>query len=126
MALRKFDESDVKIRPSRSTRPRSKDRPSHSNAVDAFVTTVDRGRTTCITDDGVIVTAMRARELGPKSVVVGDRVGIVGDTSGVLGSLARIISVKERKNSLSRTVDDVAKVERIIVANIDQLIILFY
>lgn len=120
---RKFDESDVKIRPSRSTRPRSKDRPSHSNAVDAFVTTVDRGRTTCITDDGVIVTAMKARELGPKSVVVGDRVGIVGDTSGTIGSLARIVTVKERKNSLSRTVDDVAKVERMIVANIDQLII---
>ncbi len=120
---RKFDESDVKIRPSRSTRPRSKDRPSHSNAVNAFVTTVDRGRTTCITDDGIIVTAMKARELGPKSVVVGDRVGIVGDTSGTIGSLARIVTVKERKNSLSRTVDDVAKVERMIVANIDQLII---
>ncbi|HEY3292144.1 MAG TPA: ribosome small subunit-dependent GTPase A [Candidatus Nanopelagicaceae bacterium] len=120
---RKFDESDVRIRPSRSTRPRSKDRPSHSDAVNAFVTTVDRGRTTCITDDGVIVTAMKARELGPKSVVVGDHVGIVGDTSGTIGSLARIVTVKERKNSLSRTVDDVAKVERIIVANIDQLII---
>lgn len=120
---RKFDESDVRIRPSRSTRPRSKDRPAHSDAVDAFVTTVDRGRTTCITDDGVIVTAMKARELGPKSVVVGDRVAIVGDTSGTIGSLARIVSVKERKNSLSRTVDDIAKVERIIVANVDQLVI---
>ena len=123
MAARKFDESDVRIRPSRSTRPRSKDRPSHSDAIDAFVTTVDRGRTTCITDDGVIVTAMKARELGPKSVVVGDRVGIVGDASGTPGSLARIVTVKDRKNSLSRTVDDVAKVERTIVANIDQLII---
>src|SRR5512141_1131019 len=120
---RKFDESDVRIRPSRSTRPRSKDRPSHSDAVDAFVTTVDRGRTTCITDEGVIVTAMKARELGPKSVVVGDRVGIVGDTTGTIGSLARIVTVKERKNSLSRTVDDIAKVERTIVANIDQLVI---
>ncbi len=69
------------------------------------------------------MTAMKARELGPKSVVVGDHVGIVGDTSGTIGSLARIVTVKERKNSLSRTVDDVAKVERIIVANIDQLII---
>jgi ribosome biogenesis GTPase len=120
---RKLDESDVRIRPSRTTRPRSKDRPSHSDAIDAFVTTVDRGRTTCITDEGVIVTAMKARELGPKSVVVGDRVGIVGDTSGTIGSLARIVNVKERKNSLSRTVDDVAKVERMIVANIDQLVI---
>ena len=120
---REFDESDVRIRPARSTRPRSKDRPSHSDAIHAFVTTVDRGRTTCITDEGVIVTAMRSRELGPKSVVVGDHVGIVGDTSGTVGSLARIVIVQERKNSLSRTVDDNAKVERTIVANIDQLII---
>lgn len=123
MVARKFDESDVRIRPSRSTRPRSKDRPSHSDAINALVTTVDRGRTTCITVDGTIVIAMKSRELGPKSVVVGDQVGIVGDTSGAAGSLARIVTVQERKNSLSRTVDDVAKVERIIVANIDQLII---
>lgn len=123
MAKRKFDESDVKIRPSRSSRPRSKDRPTHDDAIHALVTTVDRGRTTCITDAGVILIAMTARELGPKSVVVGDHVGIVGDTSGAPGSLARIVTVKERKNSLSRTVDDLAKVERIIVANIDQLII---
>ncbi len=120
---REFDESDVRIRPARSTRPRSKDRPSHADAIHALVTTVDRGRTTCITDEGVIVTAMRSRELGPKSVVVGDHVGIVGDTSGTVGSLARIVIVQERKNSLSRTVDDAAKVERTIVANIDQLII---
>ncbi|MBI3428956.1 MAG: ribosome small subunit-dependent GTPase A [Actinobacteria bacterium] len=123
MAQRKFDESDVKIRPSRSSRPRSKDRPTHADAIHALVTTVDRGRTTCITDEGVILTAMTARELGPKSVVVGDHVGIVGDTSGRPGSLARIVAVKERKNSLSRTVDDLAKIERVIVANIDQLII---
>lgn len=123
MVAREFDESDVRIRPSRSTRPRSKDRPSHSDAINALVTTVDRGRTTCITDDGTIVVTMKSRELGPKSVVVGDQVGIVGDTSGTIGSLARIVTVQERKNSLSRTVDDAAKVERIIVANIDQLII---
>jgi ribosome biogenesis GTPase len=66
---------------------------------------------------------MRARELGPKSVVVGDQVSIVGDISGSEGSLARIVSVKERRNSLSRTVDDAAQVERTIVANIDQLVI---
>ncbi|MCX6430126.1 MAG: ribosome small subunit-dependent GTPase A [Actinobacteria bacterium] len=123
MAKRNFDESDVRIRPSKSTRPRSKDRPSHNDAISALVTTVDRGRTTCITDKGIIIVAMKARELGPKSVVVGDRVSIVGDTSGTTGSLARIVAVQERKNSLSRTVDDIAKVERTIVANIDQLII---
>ena len=123
MMVRRYDESDVRTRPSRSTRPRSKDRPAHGGAINALVTTVDRGRTTCITDDGIVVTAMKARELGHQSVVVGDFVGIVGDTSGAKGSLARIVTVKERRNSLSRTVDDVAKVERIIVANIDQLII---
>ena len=121
--VRRYDESDVRTRPSRSTRPRSKDRPTHLNAINALVTRVDRGRTTCITDDGTVVTAMKARELGHQSVVVGDFVGIVGDTSGAAGSLARIVTVQERKNSLSRTVDDAAKVERIIVANIDQLII---
>jgi ribosome biogenesis GTPase len=123
MMARQFDESDVKVRPPRSTRPRSKDRPLHADAVSALVTTVDRGRTTCITDAGVIITAMRARELGPKAVVVGDIVSIVGDASGAIGTLARIVSVRERKNSLTRTVDDDAKVERVIVANIDQLVI---
>jgi ribosome biogenesis GTPase len=123
MSPREYDESDVRIRPSRSTRPRSKDRPSHSDAISALVTTVDRGRQTCITEDGTIVTAMRARELGPKSVVTGDNVSLVGDVSGVEGTLARIVAVQERRNSLSRTVDDAAQVERTIVANIDQLVI---
>jgi ribosome biogenesis GTPase len=66
---------------------------------------------------------MKARELGPKSVVVGDLVEIVGDVTGTEGSLARIVEVNERTNSLSRTVDDAARVERTIVANIDQLLI---
>ena len=123
MSPREYDESDARIRPSRTTRRRTKDRPSHSDSITAFVTTVDRGRTTCVTDEGVIITAMKARELGPKSVVVGDLVEIVGDVTGSEGSLARIVVVNERTNSLSRTVDDVARVERTIVANIDQLLI---
>lgn len=123
MSRREYDESDARTRPARSTRPRSKDRPSHSDAITALVTTVDRGRQTCITDDGLVITAMRARELGPKSVVVGDVVSVVGNVSGDQGSLARIVAVNERRNSLSRTVDDAAQVERTIVANIDQLVI---
>ena len=123
MSPREYDESDARIRPSRTTRRRTKDRPTHSDSVTAFVTTVDRGRTTCVTDDGVVVTAMKARELGPKSVVVGDFVEMVGDISGTDGTLARIVTVNERTNSLSRTVDDAARVERTIVANIDQLLI---
>ena len=123
MSPREYDESDARIRPSRTTRRRSKDRPVHADSKTAFVTTVDRGRTTCVTDDGKVITAMKARELGPKSVVVGDFVEVVGDLSGVEGSLARIVTVNERKNSLSRTVDDAARVERTIVANIGQLMI---
>ena len=123
MSPREYDESDARIRPSRTTRRRTKDRPSHSDSITAFVTTVDRGRTTCVTDDGVVITAMKARELGPKSVVVGDLVEIVGDVTGNEGSLARIVVVNERTNSLSRTVDDAARVERTFVANIDQLLI---
>ena len=123
MSPREYDESDARIRPSRTTRRRSKDRPSHSDSITAFVTTVDRGRTTCVTDDGTVITAMKARELGPKSVVVGDLVEVVGDLTGTEGSLARIVTVNERTNSLSRTVDDAARIERTIVANIDQLLI---
>lgn len=123
MTPREYDESDARIRPSKTTRRRTKDRPSHSDSISAFVTTVDRGRTTCVTDEGVIVTAMKARELGPKSVVVGDHVQIVGDVTGTEGSLARIVAVDDRVNSLSRTVDDAARVERTIVANINQLLI---
>ena len=123
MSPREYDESDARIRPSRTTRRRTKDRPSHSHSITAFVTTVDRGRTTCVTDEGAVITAMKARELGPKSVVVGDLVELVGDVTGAEGTLARIVTVNERKNSLSRTVDDAARVERTIVANVDQLFI---
>jgi len=131
MAPREYDESDVRIRPTRTTRRRSKDRPSHSSSSTALVISVDRGRSGCVIQGansssdsaGQFVIAMKARELGPKSVVVGDSVEIVGDVSGDEGTLARIVKVNDRKNSLSRTVDDAAKLERTIVANIDQLLI---
>jgi ribosome biogenesis GTPase len=123
VSKRVYDESDARIRPARSTRPRTKDRPAHDDAITARVTTVDRGRTTCITEERLIVTAMKSRELGPKSVVVGDIGSVVGDVTGTEGSLARIVAVNPRRNSLSRTVDDAAKIERTIVANIDYLVI---
>ena len=89
---------------------------------------VDRGRYTCALDGGDDVTAMRARELGRKSVVVGDRVGLVGDTSGVPGALARIVRIEERTSVLRRTADDddttpEGRLERVVVANADQLVI---
>ncbi|WP_307803938.1 ribosome small subunit-dependent GTPase A [Micromonospora echinofusca] len=97
---------------------------------------VDRGRYTCVLTGGPdadlpqggTVTAMRARELGRKSVVVGDRVGLVGDTSGAPGALARIVRIADRTSVLRRSADDddttaEGRLERVIVANADQLVI---
>ena len=67
--------------------------------------------------------AMKSRPLGRKGVVVGDRVRVVGDTSGVDGSLARIVEVVERTTTLRRTADDDDPVERVIVSNADQLVV---
>jgi ribosome biogenesis GTPase / thiamine phosphate phosphatase len=92
------------------------------------VIAVDRGRYTCVVPDASPITAMRARELGRKSVVVGDRVGLVGDTSGATGALARIVRIAERTSVLRRTADDddstaEGRLERVVVANADQLVI---
>ncbi|SEF17955.1 ribosome small subunit-dependent GTPase A [Jiangella alba] len=121
-AASSYDEGDVRVRPGRGSRPRSKLRPAHADATPALVITVDRGRYTCVLD-GRTVTAMTARELGRKAVVVGDQVGLVGDVSGAPGSLARIVRVEERATVLRRTADDDDPVERVIVANADQLMI---
>ena len=123
MVRRRPDESDIRIRPAKSTRRRSKDRPSHSDSIPAQVITVDRGRTLCRIASGQLVSAMKARELGKNSVVVGDLVNIVGDVSGDTGSLARIVAVQPRRNSLSRTIDDAGAFEKTIAANLDQMII---
>ncbi|GHH73468.1 ribosome small subunit-dependent GTPase A [Promicromonospora soli] len=136
MGRRDLDESDFRSRPSkRGSRPRTKQRPEHSDAVTGLVTGVDRGRYTLLvggatggaTDgepaDEKIVTAMKARELTRTRVVVGDRVDVVGDVSGGDGSLARIVRIQERTSTLRRTADDTDPYERIVVANADQLVI---
>jgi ribosome biogenesis GTPase len=66
---------------------------------------------------------MKSRPLGRKGVVVGDRVRLVGDVSGADGTLARIVEVDERRTVLRRTADDADPVERVIVANADQLVV---
>lgn len=121
----RYDEYDHERfeRPRRRTRPRTKDRPSYDDAVPARVTTVDRGRYTCLLEDGTVVTAMKARPLGRKAVVVGDRVRLVADTSGAEGTLARIAVVDNRSTVLRRSADDDDPVERVIVANADQLVV---
>jgi ribosome biogenesis GTPase len=122
-----YDESDVRVRPNRKgTRPRTKQRPAHEAAVAGRVFAVDRGRMQVLVDeDGVdehAVLATRARELGKEGVVVGDRVDIVGDLSGETGSLARIVRIVPRTTVLRRSADDTDEVERVVVANADQLL----
>ncbi len=110
------------MRPGRSTRPRTRTRPRHDEAVPGFVTAVDRGRYTCQVADRD-VTAMRARELGRRSVVVGDEVALVGDLGGGPDALARIVRVAQRSSALRRTADDLDPVERVVVANADTLVV---
>lgn len=117
----RLDEDDVRVRPTRTkSRPRTKDRPAHSDAVGGSVTTVDRGRFTVLLDppdEAKVIYAMKARELGRKGIVVGDRVSLVGDWSGDVDSQARIIRREPRTTELRRTADDSEPQERVIVAN---------
>jgi ribosome biogenesis GTPase len=120
-----YDESDVKIRSGRGSRPRTKTRPEHADARGAMVVSVDRGRWGCVLGGDVDrrVTAMRARELGRTPIVVGDDVDVVGDLSGRPDALARIVRRGERRTVLRRTADDTDSTERVVVANADQLLI---
>ncbi|MEU0394309.1 ribosome small subunit-dependent GTPase A [Streptomyces sp. NPDC006208] len=117
------DEDDIRSRPNRKgNRPRTSIRPKHEDAAEGMVLTVDRGRLTCLVEDRVVM-AMKARELGRKAAVVGDRVDIVGDLTGAKDTLARIVRIGERRSVLRRTADDDDPFERVVVANADQLAI---
>jgi ribosome biogenesis GTPase len=120
-----YDESDVKVRSGRGSRPRTKTRPEHADAEAAMVVSVDRGRWGCVLGGRPDrrVTAMRARELGRTPIVVGDDVDLVGDLSGRPDALARIVRRGERRTVLRRTADDTDPTERVVVANADQLLI---
>ena len=124
--MRRFDESDARIRPNpRGSRPRSKLRPEHAEAHDGWVIAVDRGRYLVhgVGDDDATVTAVTARELGRRGIVVGDRVRVVGDITGDEGSLARIVAREARERVLRRSADDSDPAERVLVANADRLAI---
>lgn len=125
MARFRDDEDAVRVRPNRrGSRPRTKTRPEHADARTGTVLVVDRGRYDVLVDDGPRVRAMKARELGRAAVVVGDRVDLVGDLSGRPDTLARAVRVHERTTTLRRSADDSDDaVERVLVANADQLVI---
>jgi ribosome biogenesis GTPase len=120
---RHTDEDDIRTRPNRrGNRPRSNLRPKYEDAAQGMVLTVDRGRLTVLVEDRAVV-AVKARELGRKAAVVGDRVALVGDLSGKKDTLARIVRIEERTSVLRRTADDDDPYERVVVANADQLAI---
>lgn len=132
-AYSEYDESSAKVRPNpKANKPRSKNRPDHADSVVGRVFTVDRGRYGVWVAEGTPeerqVVAAKARELGRNqevriSVVPGDWVDLVGDTSGDEGSLARIVRIRPRTSLLRRSADDTDAVERVIVANADQMLI---
>lgn len=123
-----FDESSIRVRPNpKANRPRTKRRPAHADARIARVLGVDRGRYTVLVDedgpDERQVSATRARELRKQPIVTGDRARIVGDSSGDDGTLARIVGIEERTSLLRRSADDTDQVERVVVANADQMLV---
>jgi len=128
-----YDESAAKVRPNpKGNKPRSKQRPDHADAISGRVFSVDRGRYGVWVDENTPeerqLVAAKARELGRNqegkvSVVTGDRVDLVGDVTGDEGSLARIVRIQPRETLLRRSADDTDAVERIIVANADQMLI---
>lgn len=127
-AYSEYDESSARVRPNpKGNRPRTKTRPEHEDAVVGRVLAVDRGRYTVMLDEGTPderrLTAARASELRKQAVVTGDRVDIVGDVTGADGSLGRIIRIRPRRTLLRRSADDTDAVERVIVANADQMLI---
>jgi ribosome biogenesis GTPase len=128
-----WDESDARVRPNpKGNKPRTKTRPEYEDAVTGRVLSVDRGRYTVLVGERAdgkpgarerVLTSTRARELRDQAIVTGDRVDLVGDTSGAEGSLSRIVRIQPRTTLLRRSADDTDEVERIIVANADQLMI---
>lgn len=119
-----LDESDVRVRPNpKGNKPRTKTRPSHSDAPIGMVVQVDLGRYLVSLDDGQIINATLGKELRKSGVVVGDRVALAGDFSGTEGALALIVRIEERTSLLRRSADDSDQVERVLVANATQMLI---
>ncbi|MGW9156524.1 MULTISPECIES: ribosome small subunit-dependent GTPase A [unclassified Microbacterium] len=123
-----FDESSIRTRPNpKANRPRTKRRPAHEDAQVGRVLGVDRGRYSVLlgedTAEERMITTTRARELRRMPIVTGDQARVVGDTSGDEGTLARIVGIVERTSLLRRSADDTDQVERVIVANADQMLV---
>lgn len=120
-----FDESDVRVRPNpKGNKPRTKQRPDTSKAPTGMVLGVDLGRYRVLLDqEDRVVDATMGKELRKAGAVVGDRVALAGDLSDTVGALARVVRVEPRTSLLRRSADDSDLVERVIVANATQMLI---
>ncbi|PKI91999.1 ribosome small subunit-dependent GTPase A [Actinomycetales bacterium SN12] len=126
--VEEFDESRIRTRPNpKANRPRTKRRPAHDDAQIGRILGVDRGRYSVLlgedTAEEHTITAARARELRRTPIVTGDRARVVGELSGEEGTLGRIVGIVERTSLLRRSADDTDQVERVIVANADQMLV---
>ena len=120
------DDPRVRVRAGKGSRPRTKDRPDWSSKPLGRVIGIDRGRyQVSLEENGTRVVAVRARELGRGSVIMGDRVRLTGDLSGHPDTLARIVTVEERSSVLRRSLEDAPdqRGEKAIVANADTMCI---
>jgi ribosome biogenesis GTPase len=120
-----LDETDVRVRPNpKGNKPRTKIRPDHEGAELGLLVGVDKNRYQVILLDSEIpLNATLAKELRKDGPAVGDIVALTGDVTGEAGGLARIVRIEPRKTLLRRSADDTDQVERVIVANATQLLI---
>jgi len=120
-----LDETDVRVRPNpKGNKPRTKIRPDHDGAALGLLVGVDKNRyQVLLLDSQIQLNATLAKELRTDGPVVGDVVALTGDTTGEDGGLARIVRIEPRTTLLRRSADDSDQVERVIVANATQLLI---
>lgn len=120
-----LDETDVRVRPNpKGNKPRTKIRPEHEGAARAMVLSSDKNRSRVLVfDTGRQINATLAKELRRDGLAVGDEVFLAGDVSGEDGTLARIVRISPRRSVLRRSADDSDQIERVIVANATQLMI---
>jgi ribosome biogenesis GTPase len=120
-----LDETDVRVRPNpKGNKPRTKIRPDHFDAPLGLLIGIDKNRYQVLLNDSHgQVNATLAKELRQNGPAVGDIVALTGDTSATEGALSRIVRIEPRSTLLRRSADDTDQVERVIVANATQLMI---
>ena len=124
-----FDEADIRVRPNpKANRPRTKRRPAHADAEIARVLgrrprplhrARRRGRPRRAHACSACAPASCARCRSSRATARASS----ATAPATSGTLARIVGIEERTSLLRRSADDTDQVERIIVANADQMLV---